>query len=152
MLCNDAAQGIGNEHTHHVALLFEPLLIGLEFNTTGTDKKSIGLTTSQLTENNFTHIKVWQLPNHKEAKLRTEPLADLLYNRLRLLIRRIIGLSTMITHLLVDVGWSYPKVCICQRLMCHCRLKSAKDSKKASTFANGVCGGVSQPLESTKLG
>ena len=43
LLGNDTTQGIGNEHTHHIALLFQALLIGLILHPCGTDKQGISL-------------------------------------------------------------------------------------------------------------
>ena len=59
MLGNDAAQGIDNKHPHHVALLLEVLLVGLEINSAGADKERVGFTTAQLAQDNLAHIEVW---------------------------------------------------------------------------------------------
>ena len=71
LLGNHRAQCIGNEYAHHIALLFESLLISFILHATGTHKERISLGTTQLANYNLTHIKGRQLTNDKITELRT---------------------------------------------------------------------------------
>ena len=67
-LGNHAAQCIGNEHAHHVALFFQPVLVFLEFLSRRTDEHGVCLGTPKLAFNNFSDGESGHFALNEEAE------------------------------------------------------------------------------------
>ena len=151
-LSNHTTQCIGYEHPHHIALLFQPLLISLKLQTTGTNKECKSLRTTKLAQDDVSHFKVGLLVHHEIRESWSKPLTHLFQYHGSLLLRSLVWLRIVITHLLIHVSSCYPQFFEAKCFLCHLLLYSSKALKKALIFSIGVWGGVSHPLESTKLG
>ena len=119
LLGDDAAQGVGNKHPHHVALRLQLLLKRLILPARRSHKQRISLGAAQLAQDDTAHVERRQLPRDEIAEPRPQPRANLIYNIQCLPPSRLVRFRLVIAHLPVNVSRLHQQIIVCQRLLRH---------------------------------